>query len=158
MQWYRPLLHCNSVTSTYLHSLHTLGNWQSATCLLCIVNGDDSAVFRFLSWWPWLLTLTFELGWDFCSLYLTTKFDHPAFSCSEVIVRTNVLTNKQTDTLRNKQMQLETSTSLRYTLPVGNSDYACERYTCHSSCMPIARWIRMHIVYVYKLMKWFCVN
>jgi len=48
--------------------------------LLCIVNGDDPAVFRFLS----LVTLTFELGRDFCTVYLTAKF-----SRSEVIVWTN---------------------------------------------------------------------
>jgi len=31
--------------------------WQRVHALLCIVNGDDSAVFRFLS----LMTLTFDL-------------------------------------------------------------------------------------------------
>jgi len=64
--------------------------------------GDDSAVF--LSRWP--LTLTFELGWDFCTMHLTTKFHHPTFNRSEVIM----LTNKQT--------LLKTSTSLRYAMPV----------------------------------------
>ena len=45
----------------------------TAHALLCIVNGDDSAVFRFfLS----LVTLTFELGQDVCTLHLTAKFDH----------------------------------------------------------------------------------
>ena len=45
-------------------------------------------------------------------MYLTTKFDRPMFSRSEVIVRTNILTNKQTP--------LKTSTSLRYATPVDN--------------------------------------
>jgi len=54
-------------------------------------------------------------------MYLTTKFDRPKFSRSEVIVRTtlppklrNKQTNKQTDTAK-------TSTSLRYTTPAGNN-------------------------------------
>ena len=55
-------------------------------------------VFR--PWWPW--PLTFKLGRDFCTMYLTAKFDRPTFSCSEVIVRTN------------KQTPLKTSTALRY--------------------------------------------
>jgi len=69
----------------------------------------------------WPLTLTFELWRDFCTMYLTTKFDRPKFSRSEVIVRTtlppklrNKQTNKQTDTAK-------TSTSLRYTTPAGNN-------------------------------------
>ena len=34
----------------------------TAHALLCIVNGNDSEVFRFFSpWWPWPLTLTFKL-------------------------------------------------------------------------------------------------
>ena len=53
--------------------------------LLCIVSGDDSAVFRFF--------VPGELGRDFCTMYLTAKFDHPTFSRSEVIVRTNTLTH-----------------------------------------------------------------
>jgi len=61
--------------------------------VLCVVNGDDSAVFHYLS----LVTLTFELGRDFCTMFLTAKFDHPTCSCSEVIVRTK----KQTDPAEN---------------------------------------------------------
>jgi len=60
---------------------------RMAHALLCVVNGDDSAVFRFLS----LVTLTFELGRDFCTMHLTAEFHHYAFNRSEVIV----LTNKQ---------------------------------------------------------------
>jgi len=70
----------------------------TAHALLCVDNKGDSAVFRFCTWRPWPLTLTFELGRDLCTTYLTAKFDHPTFSRSEVIVRTN------------KQTPLETST------------------------------------------------
>jgi len=86
----------------------------TAHALLCIVNGDDSAIFHFfvhgdLDLWP--LTLTFELGRDFCTVYLIAKSHHPAFSLSEVIVQTNTSTNKETP--------LKTSTALRYATPVG---------------------------------------
>jgi len=47
------------------------------------------------------LTLTFELGRDFCTVHPTAKFRHPTFNRSEVIV----LTNKQAD-------DAETPTSL----------------------------------------------
>jgi len=57
------------------------------------------------------LTLTFELGQDFCTMHLTAKFHRPTFNRSEVIVRTNKHTNWQTP--------LKTSTSLRYATPVG---------------------------------------
>jgi len=86
----------------------------TAHALLCIVNGDDSAVFRFfLS--PVTLTLTCEFGRDFCTLCLTAKFDRPTFSRSEVIMRINRQTDKQTDAA-------ETSTSLRCATPVGNTN------------------------------------
>ena len=89
----------------------------TAHALLCIVNGDDSAVFRFfvpgdLDLLP--LTLTFELGRDFCTLHLIAKFRYPTFNLSEVIVRTS----KHADKLTNKQTPLKTSTLLRYTTPV----------------------------------------
>ena len=76
-----------------------------------------SSFFFFCSWWPWPLTLTFELGRDFCTVYLTAKFHHLTFNRSEVIVRTNKHTDKQTD----KQTPLKTSTALRYATPVGNN-------------------------------------
>jgi len=82
--------------------------------LLCMVNGYDSAVVRvFLSLLTltFALTLTFELGRDFCTLYLIAKLDRSTFSRSEVIVRTNILTNKQTP--------LKTPTALRNATPVG---------------------------------------
>jgi len=49
------------------------------------------------------MTLTFELGRGFCTLYLTAKFDRPAFSRSEVIVRTVILTNRHTNKHTDKQ-------------------------------------------------------
>jgi len=54
--------------------------------------------------WPWLLTLTFELGWDFCTMHLTAKFHHPTFNCSEVIMLTNNQTDKQTDAAENSDL------------------------------------------------------
>jgi len=88
-----------------------------AHALLCIVvNGDDSAVFRFFLF-PVTLTfnLKFELGRDFCTMHLTAKFHHCTFNCSEVIVRTNKLTDKQTDATE------KTSTSLHYAMPAGKN-------------------------------------
>ena len=77
----------------------------TAHALLCIVNGDDSAVFVFfvpgdLELWP--LTLTFEFGRDFCTMHLTAKFHRPTFNRSEVIVLTKnfKLTNWQTNRRR----------------------------------------------------------
>ena len=83
----------------------------TAHAVLCIVNGDDSAL-SFLSLVT-LTKLTFELQLDFCTLQLTAKFHRPKFSRSEVIVRTN----KQTT---NKQTPLKTSTLLCYATPMGN--------------------------------------
>jgi len=40
------------------------------------------------------MTLKFELGRDFCTMHLPTKFHHPQFNHSEVILFTN--THKQT--------------------------------------------------------------
>jgi len=74
----------------YHQLLHAAYGLDAAHALLCIVNGDDSAVFRFfLS----LVTLTFVLRKDFCTVYLTAKFDNPTFSRSEVIMRTNIQRN-----------------------------------------------------------------
>ena len=111
-QWYCPLL----FVAYGLATVHAL---------VCIVNGDDSAVFRFfffpgdLDLWP--LTLTFELGRDFCTLYLTANIDRPTFSHCGVIVETNRLTDKQTP--------LKTSTALRYATPVGNKCYYTRKAT-----------------------------
>jgi len=58
------------------------------------------------------LTLTSELGRDFCTVHLTAKFHHLMFNRSEVIVLTDKMTNKQ--------MLLKTFTSLCYATPVDN--------------------------------------
>jgi len=86
-QWYRLLL-----CAAY-------GLRRRPYCALSM--GMTQQSFVFCPWWPWPLTLTFELGRDFCTVYLTAKFDRPTFSRSEVIVRTNILTNKQTDAAEN---------------------------------------------------------
>ena len=65
-----------------------------------------------------LMTLIFELGGDFCALHLSTKFRHPMFNRSEVIVLTNKQTNKNEDILS------KTSTSLLYATLV-------EKYSPH---------------------------
>jgi len=84
--------------------------YSARIALPCNVSGDDSAFFGFFcAWWPWPLTLTFELGRDFCTMHLTAKFHHPTLNRSEVIMRTN----KQTDAAEN-------ITSLRCATPVGN--------------------------------------
>ena len=73
-----------------------------------------------------LLTLTFGLGRDFCTMHVTAKFRRPTFNRSQVIV----LTNKQTE--KNKQTPLKTCTSLRYATPVGNdSCNACLVRSAH---------------------------
>ena len=58
------------------------------------------------------MTIKFELGRDFCAMHLPTKFHHPMFTRSEVIVLTNKLTNKQTPP--------KTSNVLRYATTLGN--------------------------------------
>jgi len=91
---------------------------RTAHALLSIVNGDDSAVFRFfcpgdVDLWP--LTLIFEIERDFCTVHLTAKFHHP-----RLIVRK--LSYWQTNKLKtDKQTPLKTSTSLRYATSVGKN-------------------------------------
>jgi len=63
--------------------------------------GVGSTERVFCPWWLWPLTLIFEFGRDFCTMHLTAKFHGPTFNRSEVIVRTNKLTNKQTDAAEN---------------------------------------------------------
>jgi len=46
-------------------------------------------------------------------MYLTVKFDRPMFSRSEVMVRTNTLTNKHTDKQTNAVENIHLA-SLRY--------------------------------------------
>ena len=47
------------------------------------------------------MTHKFELGRDFCTVHLATKFHRPTFNRSEVIVSTNKSTNKQSDDAEN---------------------------------------------------------
>jgi len=62
-------------------------------------------LFVFLA--PVTLTLTLELGRDFCTMYLTAKFDRPMFSRLEVIVQTNKQSNdKQKDATENIHLTL----------------------------------------------------
>jgi len=65
--------------------------------LLCIVNGDDSAAFRFfpgdLDLWP--LIPKFKLRRDFCTMHLTAKFHHPTFNRLEFIVPTHWMTKNR---------------------------------------------------------------
>jgi len=56
------------------------------------------------------MTLKFKLYLDFVTMHLPTKFHHPMFNRSEIIL----LTNKWT----NKEILLKTSTSLHYAMPV----------------------------------------
>jgi len=85
----------------------------TAHALLCIVNGDDSAVFRFFCpRWPWPLTFDpkFELGRDFCTVHLTAKFNRPVIVVRELSCGpSDKSTDKQTDAAENIHLA-----SLRY--------------------------------------------
>jgi len=47
------------------------------------------------------MTAKFKLGRDFCTTHVTSKFHHPMFNRSEVIVLTNRQTDEQTDAAEN---------------------------------------------------------
>jgi len=70
----------------------------TAHSLLCIVNGDDSAVFRFFSclWWPWPLTFDLDIRTRERFLYNAPnrQVSSPYLNRSEGIVRTNKHTEK----------------------------------------------------------------
>jgi len=68
----------------------------------------------------WAKTPKFELGQDFCTMHLPSKFHHPMLTCSEVIV----LTHKPTNPATNKQIPAKTSNVRRYATTLGN-DYKC---------------------------------
>jgi len=91
-QWHRLLLRAAyGVGRTPFYAL-SIG-WLSSFSFF--VPGD-------LDLWP--LTLTFEVGRDFCTLHLTAKFHHLTFNRSEVILLTNRQNwkiNKQTDAAEN---------------------------------------------------------
>ena len=87
-----------------------------------------------------LVTVTFELGRDFCTVYLTAKFDRPTFSRSEVIMRTNTQ-----HTMTNKHTPLKTSTSLRYTTSVDNQDSGYQRLRTRANDQDSSRESNRHI-------------
>ena len=92
--------------------------------------GMTQQFFVFCPWWPWPLTLTFELNRDFCTVYLTAKFRCRAFPRSEIIVRTN------------KQTPLKTSTSLRYAIRRRCLCNSCAQFSAHTyeqSCYLLVR-------------------
>ena len=61
--------------------------------------GMTQQIFIFLT----LVTLTFQLGRDFCTVHLTTKFHLPMSSRSGVILRTNKQTDKQINRQTNRR-------------------------------------------------------
>jgi len=79
-KWARPLL-LHAVCSERIPFVRT--------------RGVSSALSSFLS----LVTLTFELWRDCCTVHLTAMFHHPTFNRSEIVVRTNKL--KQRDAAEN---------------------------------------------------------
>ena len=108
---------------TQLHYLFTDGcggvvhchAYRAHICLLmfCAVT-QQSATFWGVGTHGWAYNPQIRIRQDFCTMHLTAKFHHPKFNHSEVIA----LTNKQSD----KQMPLETSTSLRYATHLGNNE------------------------------------
>jgi len=78
----------------------------------------------FCPWWPWPLTLTFEL---------TAKFHHPVFNLSEVIVHTNKRTNWQTNRRRWKHPP-RFATRRRWVI---NNAYAWRKRTASEMAMSL---------------------
>jgi len=77
----KPPSTCTAVTTSPLATtqwsrllLLAVYGLQRCITLPCIVNGDDSAFFVFCPQWPWPLTLTFELWWDFCTVHPLPSF------------------------------------------------------------------------------------
>jgi len=97
----------------------------------------------FCPWWPWPFTSTFQDGQDFCTMYLTAKFDCPTFSRSEVIVRTNKHADKQTN--RRRWKHPSRFATLRRWIKMKNSP------TQSMSCLPEAvRMVFYAMVDAYK--------
>jgi len=61
----------------------------------CAQSMGTQQLFVFLSLVTLTFDLDFEFGWDFCTVYLTAKVGCPKFSCLEVIVQKNTLTNRR---------------------------------------------------------------
>jgi len=103
-----------------------------------------------LDLWP----LTYELRQDFCTVYLTAKFDCPTFSRSKVIMRTNILTNKQyTGRNSHEPSSRYASVIFRQVLSVSDPNSTASNHhitkllmTVHTStvswseCRPVHRW------------------
>jgi len=81
---------------SYRQPLSPVGCLQCVKWWICDILGAGAHVGP--------VTLKFELGWDFCTTHLSTKFHHPVLNHLEVIV----FTKKQT----NNQIGSETSTLL----------------------------------------------
>ena len=75
-----------------LQPAHSIRTHPGVSAALNAFFGPDDFDLR-------LLTLTFAFGRDFYTMNVITKFHHPTFNRSEVIV----LTNKQTDKQTNRQ-------------------------------------------------------
>jgi len=85
---------------------------------------------------PLPMTPKFELWRDFCTVHLATKFHHPMFNCSEIIVLTNKPTNPQT----NNRTPLKTSTPLRYATPVGKDRQTYKSLIIQRHQAPAGEW------------------
>jgi len=87
-----PRLRCNGIVCC---CAHRTALWRTPYCALSI--GTTQQFFLFvpgdLDLWP--LTLTYEIGRDFCTIHLTAKFHRPMFNLWEL--RADKQTNKQTD-------------------------------------------------------------
>jgi len=101
--------------------MHLLSKVSSSIVLSDLSEHRSSAALWVRGWGPgvWPMTLKFELSLDFLTTHLPTKFPHPMFNHSEVIV----LTNKQT----NKDILLKTSILLCYSTPVENNPIAAQK-------------------------------
>ena len=88
---------------------------RTRTALQRTTPEQNAALFSFfLSRWPWplTLTLTFELGRDFCTVHLTAKFHRPKFNRSAVIM----LTNRQTDSRQTNKHPLGSAMLRRWVI------------------------------------------
>jgi len=96
----------------------------------------------------WVYTLKFEHGngLDFCTMHLSTKFHHPMFNRSEVIV----LTKKQTHNVT----LLKTSTALHYAMPV-KKNHMAERlnYTKFFSAWFLWLWLSHSLAALWYIMN-----
>jgi len=98
-----------------------------------------------------LVTLTFKLGRDFCTMHQTTKFHHHTFNHSEVITLTNKQTDKQRDAAENIQLAL-----LCYATPVGNQHSSLRTaHVCVCHCAQLS-YTTQHrtVLLIFPLILW----